>query len=110
MPNEGLPLQNEVTSERHHYIPCPQQLDQVIPDHVFFHLFFSQIGDHLLYKWMGRSPKKLKDNLLVSIPESDSCIMGWGIHIDEGPDVGFIFVVSLFGIIVSGSLLWYERL
>ena len=76
-----LPPLNEVTSRRYDYSPCPLALAEVIPDHIFFHLFYNPTP-HYNAKWLPRLPKKLRYSIFDSI---DQIPVGWGIDIIESP-------------------------
>ena len=96
-----LPPPCEVSNQRYHYMPCPQySIDEVIPDHIFFHLF-NNPAPHYNSKWIHRIPKKLS----LSISDStDQIPVGWGIHIVESANLYVVLSALLAGLTLSGIL------
>jgi len=100
--NPELPPECEVSSQRYEYNPRPQDLEEVMPNHVFFHFFFSRPNGHQKPKWIYRLPKKLKESILDS--NNNDLPVGWGVHINEGPDYHVICAFVLLGLVISGVL------
>lgn len=73
-----------------------------MPNHVFFHFFFSRPNGHQKPKWIYRLPKKLKESILDS--NNNDLPVGWGVHINEGPDYHVICAFVLLGLVISGVL------
>ena len=96
-----LPPPCEVSKQRYHYQPCPQaNIDEVIPDHIFFHLF-NNPAPHYNSKWIHRIPKKLSSSISDS---TDQIPIGWGIYIVETANLYVIFLALLMGLLLSGIL------
>lgn len=101
----GLPPPAEVSSQRYKYDPCPFGPDELpMPDHMFFHLFYSPSG-HNTGKWMGRLPKKLRESMFNNTEQDPT---GWGVHILESPDYYVVFMIVFAGLLASGlfAVLW----
>ena len=94
-----LPPPEEVSNQRYHYIPCPLvNIEEVIPDHIFFHLFYDP-APHYNSKWMRRLPKKLDQSIFDS---TDQIPVGWGMHIVETANLHIVLLALLIGLIISG--------
>jgi len=101
-----LPPREEVLAERYHYRPCPA--DNLLPALrvPYLHVFFEP-GVHMDDFWTNRMPKKLRDRLAYlpvdrRDPQTEEPlsppIIGWGVHIVEGPNWPAFFVLSWLAI------------
>jgi hypothetical protein len=92
MRSQVLPPDHEVLTERtYHYDPCSPTADFVcyIPN---LHEIFEP-GRHLgLGFWQNRTPKKLHSR--IDFVGGGRPVIGWGLHVVEGPNWAAFFVVS----------------
>ncbi|KAL9123279.1 MAG: hypothetical protein Q9187_000151, partial [Circinaria calcarea] len=92
----SLPPEDEVTSKRYYYNPCPLK-PPPIPSHVFLH-YLSSSRDHPRSVWLDRLPQKLEGSMMQS---TEPLPVGWGIYIIEGPNRIAMFWTIVGIVIVS---------
>lgn len=95
----AVPPEAEVESNRYEYDPCPLKSLPPIPDNVFLH-HFNDPGHHRRPNWLRRIPKKVNDSL---IGHHEGDIIGWGVHIIEGPN-WLAISVAVFCIVLSSGV------
>ncbi|MCJ1403746.1 hypothetical protein MMC11_006969 [Xylographa trunciseda] len=100
----AVPPKHEVDNRDYDYTPCPLGALPPIPDNVFMHHLIDP-GPHRRPLWLKRIPKKLNHSLLTS---SDELVIGWGLHIIEGPNWVAVWIAGFCIIFLSCalSLLW----
>lgn len=68
--------------KNYHYHPCPRQVKSPLLRIPWLHILFEP-GTHSGDFWTKRTPKKLVQ--MLSYPGPDP-VIGWGVHIVEGPN------------------------
>jgi hypothetical protein len=115
------PPQEEVDQLRYHYF-CPKIL---MPANVFLHFLYSascnEWDAHVDDTWLKRLPKKLDNSILGSVRRAgnlaagagagagqvqnnrhgEDVVIGWGVHILEGPNHVGLTLVLAAGIAVA---------
>lgn len=98
----SVPPKVEVDQDRWIYDPCPlDQGETPIPENVILHYLKCNNPTSTLY-WMKRVPRKRKTSILDN-PMAPAAL-GWGIHIDEGPNYKVIFFINFVALIISGII------
>lgn len=101
----ALPPKPEVDAKRYIYSPCPPDHEPPISNELFLHYSFSCICSSPNLVWVPRIPRKLDISILAS---QNPTSFGWGVHIDEGPDIfriawlNFVF----FGLSIVTGVSW----
>ncbi|MCJ1390207.1 hypothetical protein MMC18_003065 [Xylographa bjoerkii] len=100
----AVPPKHEVDNHNYEYTPVPLEPLPPIPNNVFMHHLIDP-GPHRRPVWLHRLPKKLNHSLLNS---SDELVIGWGLHIIEGPNWVAICAAGFCITFLSGafSTLW----
>ncbi|KAL2275892.1 hypothetical protein FJTKL_01448 [Diaporthe vaccinii] len=101
-----LPPEEEVLNKKtYHYAPCPQQVQNPLLQIPWLHILFEP-GMHTSDFWTKRTPKKLVQMLSYSSPEP---VIGWGVHIVEGPSWHALAVlIIIFGVLSLAISLLYS--
>jgi hypothetical protein len=107
--SQVLPPDHEVLQTKtYHYHPCPPDADFVcyIPN---LHQIFEP-GEHLgLGFWQRRTPKKLHTRIAFSYGIDP--VIGWGLHIVEGPNwVAFLVASQLVLLLTLSLVVLYSAL
>lgn len=88
-----LPPKEEVDNGNYHYEPCPANVNIVLR-YPYLHVLFEP-GNHLDRFWTRRTLKKLKHTLEYA--GDGNPVIGWGVHIVEGPNwSAFIVLTAMF--------------
>lgn len=83
--------------KNYHYEPCPPQVQNVLLRIPLLHQLF-QPGMHTTDFWTKRTPKKLVQ--MLDYPSPDP-VIGWGIHIIEGPNWHALGVLTMIFNVLS---------
>lgn len=106
-----LPPQIEVQKQNYHYAPCPADIQNPLLRYPYLHDLFEP-GYHLDTFWTNRTPKKLKQALQYS--NGGDPVIGWGVHIIEGPNwyalvvLAVLFVFATFILSLAYSLAGHD--
>ena len=88
-----LPPEEEVRNKNYHYAPCPQEVKNTLLRVPWLHVLFEP-GAHSSDFWTQRTPKKLAQ--MLNYPSSKP-VIGWGVHIVEGPNWhAFTLLIIIF--------------
>jgi len=103
----AIPSEDEMNEEGYSYFPCPLSPRIPVPPNIFLHHLQSP-KPHPRLTWYNRLPKKI-DKSIHEI--NHSLVIGWGVHIIEGPDKFAIYVTVFFLIILGGvfGIFWSIR-
>ncbi|KAF7917469.1 uncharacterized protein EAE98_010232 [Botrytis deweyae] len=102
----SLPPKTEVDDDSWIYHPCPLDEGELpVPDNVILHYLKCTSPTGILL-WMRRVPRKCKTSILDN--GAAPVALGWGIHIDEGPNYKVIFFINFVALVISGiiALTW----
>ncbi|KAI9804655.1 MAG: hypothetical protein M1833_006730 [Piccolia ochrophora] len=98
----SIPPKREIDEGRYDYKPCPLNVEPPMPSHIFLH-HLNSAANHPTSKWLQRMPKKLETGILSTAnTDPDEVVVGWGVHIQEGPNWYVISLAILVGLLVSG--------
>lgn len=106
----SLPPREEVeVKQNYHYAPCPPDVrdDQTL-GLPFLHVLLEP-GNHLDDFWTNYVPKKLRQELQYQ-RGGPGPVIGWGVHVVEGPNwcavavLAVVFVVMSLGLALACSL------
>jgi hypothetical protein len=98
----ALPDQTDMTLHGYGYDPCPMVPMPPIAANIFLHHLFKPEA-HPRRVWCGRMPKKLHRSILQSTGDRDTLVVGWGVHIIEGPHI-FNILLMMFIILLGTTL------
>jgi len=102
----SIPPEEEVRARKYEYSPCPLIPQPPVPSKAFLHYlnFHATEGTLRGRKWFNRFPKKLERSLLDvrRTTEIEKDVIGWGVHIIEGPNLIWITLFTLIVVIISG--------
>lgn len=93
-----LPPEEEVRRGNYHYVPCPQDIKNPLLRIPYLHVLFEP-GNHLNQFWMNRTPKKLDTR--IEYGTGVEPIIGWGVHLVEGPNWMAFSIVSEIVLVMS---------
>ncbi|MCJ1395077.1 hypothetical protein MMC18_007958 [Xylographa bjoerkii] len=97
-----LPPSEEVhVKKTYHYTPCPQSVRNPVLRIPYLHVLFEP-GNHLDRFWSNRVPKKL--NSEIRYGDGVEPVIGWGVHVVEGPNWVAFSVLSEIVLLLSGVL------
>ncbi|KAH8600678.1 hypothetical protein B0O99DRAFT_286612 [Bisporella sp. PMI_857] len=103
-----IPPDIEIHSRNYEYTPCPLVPLPPIPANAFLHYLQCHADEGSLRgkKWFNRLPKKLEKSLIDvrHSTEVEKDVVGWGIHIIEGPNIAWITRLTFIVVLVSGIL------
>ncbi|KAF7854529.1 uncharacterized protein EAF02_011704 [Botrytis sinoallii] len=102
----SLPPKIEVDHDSWIYHPCPLDEGELpVPENVILHYLKCTSPTGILF-WMRRVPRKCKTSILDN--GAAPIALGWGIHIDEGPNYKVIFFINFVALVISGiiALAW----
>lgn len=95
-----LPPREEVeVKHNYHYAPCPPDVQDQTLGLPFLHVLLEP-GNHLDDFWTNHIPKKLKNEL--EYKSGPDPVIGWGVHIVEGPNWHALAALSV--VFVAASL------
>lgn len=101
-----LPPIEEVRDKKtYHYAPCPQSVKNPVLRIPYLHVLFEP-GIHLDRFWSNRVPKKLDTKIMYG--DGIDPVIGWGVHIVEGPNWLAFSVLSELVLVLSAvvALTW----
>ncbi|MCJ1475836.1 hypothetical protein MMC13_004500 [Lambiella insularis] len=101
-----LPPTEEVhVKKTYHYAPCPQSVKNPLLRIPYLHVLFEP-GNHLDRFWSNRVPKKLDTKIIYR--DGIEPVIGWGVHIVEGPNWVAFSVLSEIVLVLSAvlALVW----
>jgi hypothetical protein len=101
-----IPPEAEVLARNYEYTPCPLNSPPPISPNSFLHYLEYHATENSLRgrTWLNRLPKKLERSLLDlrRSTEIEKDIVGWRVHIIEGPNMVMITVLTVIMVGISG--------